>query len=128
MRGTFSPAMRTFSPMSQNILGSLLSGLQAAGLSATQIPSIMSSVAGNLVGGVSSQVNADLTQLMALVNNPAAYSAASPGIITKIESINGLPTTVLPLLESLRNAATPLQVAQTITSIEAIVSAQTSIL
>jgi len=57
-----------------------------------------------------------------------AYAAAAPEIIIKIESIPGVPTTVLPQLQELKVAVDPLQVSQLISQIEAMVAAQTSIL
>ena len=118
--------------MGQNILTALMQGLSTAGVTGTTATSVLSSVAGSLAGSVSSQVNADLNQLMALVNNPAALMATGGAIVTKIESINGLPTSVLPLLENLRLACAtppedPLKIAQLISAVEQIVNAQTSI-
>lgn len=103
------------------ILGNLASALTSAGVSGNAFTSIFSSVAGSLLGTVASQVKADLTQLAALLNNPTAFAMASPAIITKIESINGLSPTVFPLLEKLRTSTDPLVVAQTISEIEAMV-------
>jgi hypothetical protein len=114
--------------MGQNILSALVSALSTAGVTGTSATSVLSSVAGSMVGSVSTQVNQDLNQLMALVNNPAALAAAGPAIITKIETINGLPTTVLPLLENLRKAGDPLQIAQLIAAIETTVNAASSFL
>ena len=118
--------------MGQNILTALMQGLSTAGVTGTTATSVLSSVAGSLAGSVSSQVNADLNQLMALVNNPAALQATGGAIVTKIESINSLPTSVLPLLENLRLACAtppedPLKIAQLISAVEQIVNAQTSI-
>jgi hypothetical protein len=106
--------------------GSLLTAAQNAGITGTTLTSLISSV-GSL-NSVSSQVDSNLTQLAALLNNPSAYAAAAPTIITKIESINGVPATVLPLLEKLRTTTDPLQVSQLISQIEATVAAQSSIL
>lgn len=111
-----------------NLFSTLTSALSSSGITGTQATSVLSSVAGSLVGSVSSQVNQDLTQLMALLNNSTAYAAAAPAIVQKIMTINGLPSTVLPLLVELQKATDPLQVSQLVTQIETIVSAQTSIL
>ncbi len=112
---------------------SLLTALQASGVTGTTATNVVSSVASSLLGSVSSQVQQDLNQLMALTNNPAALAATGSSIVTKIEAISGLPTAVLPLLEQLRAACTAqpanaLTVAQLIASIESAVNAQTSIL
>jgi hypothetical protein len=106
--------------------GTLLSALQNSGVSASQVTSVLSSVAS--FNNVSSQVTAQLTQLAALLNNMPAYQAAAPEIIIKIESIPGLPTTVLPQLQELKAATDPLMVSQLISQIEAMVAAQTSVL
>ena len=106
--------------------GSLLTALQNSGVTSTQVTSVLSSVAS--FNNVSSQVNAKLTQLGALLNNMPAYAADAPLIISNIEIISGLPTSVLPQLEKLKVTSDPLQVAQLITVIEAMVSAQTSVL
>src|SRR5580704_4753118 len=110
--------------MGQNIFTALTQALSNAGVTGTSATNVLASVAGTMVGSVSSQVNQDLNQLMALVNNPAALAASGPAIITKIETINGLPTTVLPLLENLRKATDPLQIAQLIAAVESTVNAQ----
>lgn len=112
---------------------SLLTALSSAGVTGSSATSVLSSLAGSMSGSIATQVNNDLTQLMALVNNPAALLATGGAIVTKIEAINGLPTTVLPLLESLRQACSvppenPLEIAQLIAAIEQAVSAQSSIL
>jgi hypothetical protein len=114
--------------MGQNIFTALTQALSNAGVTGTSATNVLASVAGTMVGSVSSQVNQDLNQLMALVNNPAALAASGPAIITKIETINGLPTTVLPLLENLRKATDPLQIAQLIAAVESTVNAQSSFL
>jgi hypothetical protein len=114
--------------MGQNIFTALVNALSTAGVTGTSATSVLASVAGTMIGSISTQVNQDLAQLMALVNNPAALAASGPAIITKIETINGLPTSVLPLLENLRKATDPLQIAQLIAAIESTVNAQTSVL
>lgn len=106
--------------------GSLLTALQNSGVTPGQIISTISSVSS--FNSVSAQVNSQLTQLGSLLNNMSAYATAAPEIITKIEMIPGLPTSVLPQLEKLKTTSDPLQVAQLISAIEAMVSAQTSIL
>ena len=113
--------------MGQNIFSALVGAINTSGITSTQATSILSSVAGTMTGSISTQVNQDLTQLMSLVNNPAALAASGPAIITKIETINGLPATVLPLLENLRKATDPLQIAQLIAAVESTVNAQSSI-
>lgn len=112
---------------------SLLTALSSSGITGASATSVLSSLAGSMIGSIATQVNGDLTQLMALVNNPAALQATGGAIVTKIEAINGLPTTVLPLLESLRVACAtppenPLAIAQLIAAIEQMVSAQSSVL
>lgn len=106
--------------------GSLLTALTNSGVTGTQLTSVLSSVSS--FNSVNSQVTAQLTQLGALLNNSAAYAAAAPEIIVKIESIPGLPSTVLPQLQELKAATDPLQVSQLISQIEAMVAAQTSVL
>lgn len=113
--------------MGQNIFSALVGALQNSGITGSQATSVLASVAGTMTGSISAQVNQDLTQLMALVNNPAALAASGPAIITKIETINGLPSTVLPLLESLRATTDPLKIAQLIAAVETTVNAQSSI-
>jgi hypothetical protein len=105
--------------------GAIISALTAAGQS-NIIPTVVSAL-GSL-NSTSSQVNAQLNQLAVLCNNPAAYAASAPTIITKLETIPGIPASVLPLLETLRAPSSMLMVAQTIQAIEAEVSAQTNIL
>ena len=112
--------------MSSGTFGSLISALTSAGASPSVITSAVSAL-GSL-NFVSSKVNADLNQLAVLCNNASAYAGAAPAIITSIEGINGLPASVLPLLETLRSATDPLKIAQTIQAVEAEVSAQSSIL
>ena len=106
--------------------GSLLTALQNSGVTGTQLTGVLSSVAS--FNTVSTQVTSQLTQLAALLNNLAAYVAAAPEIIVKIESIPGLPTDVLPQLQELKATSDPLQVSQLISDIEAMVAAQTSVL
>lgn len=113
--------------MGQNIFSALLGALQSSGITGTQATSVLASVAGTMTGSIATQVNQDLAQLMALVNNPAALAASGPAIITKIETINGLPATVLPLLESLRSTTDPLKIAQLIAAVESTINSQTSI-
>jgi hypothetical protein len=106
--------------------GSILTALTNSGVTGTQLTSVLSSV--SAFNSVSAQVTAQLTQLGALLNNIPAYAAAAPEIIIKIESIPGLPTSVLPQLQELKVATDPLQVSQLISQIEAMVAAQTSVL
>lgn len=113
--------------MSQGIFSSIVTALSESGASSSTIATAISSI-GQALNTVSSQVSTKLNALASLVNNPQAYAAAAPGIINAIESINGLPATVLPLLETLRTSTDPLKIAQTIAAIEAMVSAQTSAL
>lgn len=100
------------------IFGTLLTSLTASGASSSTIASAFSSL-GSVLNTTSSQVNTRLNALASLVNNPAAYAAAAPTLITEIEGISGLPSQVLPLLETLRQATDPLKIAQTIQAIEA---------
>lgn len=106
--------------------GTLLTALTNSGITGPQITSVLSSV--SAFNSVSTQVTAQLTQLGALLNNPAAYAAAAPEIVIKIESVPGLPTSVLPQLQELKSSTDPLQVSQLISQIEAMVAAQTSVL
>lgn len=113
--------------------GSLLAALQSNGVSDSTASNVISSVASSLVNNVSSKVQTNLTQLAALTNNPAALASTGPQIVSKIEAISGLPSTVLPLLEQLRaacaaNPPNALTVAQLIANIESMVSAETSVL
>lgn len=112
--------------MSSFNFGSILTALTNSGVTGTQLTSVLSSV--SAFNSVSAQVTSQLTQLGALLNNPAAYQAAAPEIIIKIESIPGLPPTVLPQLQELKVATDPLMVSQLISQIEAMVAAQTSVL
>ena len=125
-RPNFNPDPNRRFPMSSGTFGSLISALTSAGASPSVITSAVSAL-GSL-NFVSSKVNADLNQLAVLCNNASAYAGAAPAIITSIEGINGLPASVLPLLETLRSATDPLKIAQTIQAVEAEVSAQSSIL
>lgn len=109
--------------MGQNIFSALVTALGNSGVTGAQATSVLSSIGTSIAGSMSTQVNQDLAQLMSLVNNPSALAASGPAIITKIETINGLPATVLPLLENLRKATDPLQIAQLIAAIESTVSA-----
>jgi hypothetical protein len=106
--------------------GSVLTALTNSGITGTQLTSVLSSV--SAFNSVSTQVTAQLTQLGALLNNTAAYAAAAPEIVTKIEMIPGLPTSVVPQLQELKATADPLQVSMLISQIEAMVAAQTSVL
>jgi hypothetical protein len=113
--------------MGQNIFTALVGALSSAGVTGTSATSVLASVASTMTGSIATQVNQDLAQLMSLVNNPAALAASGPAIITKIETINGLPASVLPLLESLRKASDPLAIAQLIAAVESTVNSQTSL-
>jgi hypothetical protein len=106
--------------------GSVLTALTNAGITGTQLTGVLSSV--SAFNSVSSQVTAQLNQLGALLNNTGAYAAAAPEIVTKIEMIPGLPTSVVPQLQELKATVDPLQVSMLISQIEAMVAAQTSIL
>ena len=115
------------------IVSAVSSAVASSGVTSAQATGILGQIASQVVGGVSSQVQADLNQLMLLVNNPGALAQSGPVIINKIETIGGLPATVLPLLEALRAACAatqenPLQVAQLVAAIEQAVSQQTSVL
>jgi hypothetical protein len=114
--------------MGQNIFSALTAALANSGVTGSAATSVLASVAGSMVGSVANQVNQDLNQLMSLVNNPAALAASGPTIINKIETINGLPATVLPLLEQLRAATDPLKIAQLIAAVESTVNSQSSFL
>lgn len=116
-----------------SVVSAVSNAVSTSGVTTSQATSILGSIASSVVGGVSSQVQSDLSQLMLLVNNPTALAASGPTIINKIETISGLPATVLPLLEALRAACTSppedaLKVAQLVAAIEQAVSQQTSIL
>ena len=122
----FNPNQRTLPAMASFNFGTLLTALTNSGVTGAQLTGVLSSV--SAFNSVSAQVTAQLTQLGALLNNMAAYVAAAPEIIIKIESIPGLPTSVLPQLQELKSATDPLQVSQLISQIEAMVAAQTSVL
>jgi hypothetical protein len=101
-------------------LGNFLTTASNLGLTVPQI----STLAGTLMGGsLLSKTQAALTELATLVNDPAEYNAASPGIINNVEAFSGMPPQNLPLLQSLRVFTNPLQIGQTITVIEANISA-----
>jgi len=115
-----------------SIVSAVQSAVTNSGVTAGQATSILGSVASSVIGSVSSQVQTDLNQLMMLVNNPAALLASGPTIVNKIETIQGLPASTLPLLEALRVACQKsppdsLAVAQLIAAIEAAVSQGTSL-
>jgi hypothetical protein len=113
--------------LKSGVFGSLISALTSQGASSSMISSAVSAL-GSALNTVSSQVDSRLTQVASLCNNPAAYAAAAPALITQIEGISGLPPAVLPLLEKLRTSTDPLVIAQTIQAIESEVSAASSIL
>jgi hypothetical protein len=115
-----------------SIVGAVSSAVANSGVTTSQASNILGQIASTVVGNASSQVQTDLNQLMLLVNNPGALANSGPTIINKIETISGLPATVLPLLEALRTACTsasedPLKVAQLVAAIEQAVTQQTSI-
>lgn len=115
-----------------SVVSAVSNAVANSGVTSSQATSILGNLASQVIGNVSSQVQTDLNQLMLLVNNPAALAQSGPTIINKIETISGLPATVLPLLESLRTACTTppenaLQVAQLVAAIEQAVSQQTNV-
>ena len=79
--------------LKSGVFGSLISALTSQGASSSMISSAVSAL-GSALNPVSSQVDSRLTQVASLCNNPAAYAAAAPALITQIEGISGLPPAI----------------------------------
>lgn len=101
----------------------ILSALTSTGNTAA-IPGVISALGNIGLSSVSSRVTAQLNQLAAEMNNPDAVKQ----IVTNIEVTPGVPPSVLPLLESLKQpGVTALQAAQAIAAIEAQVASANSL-
>jgi len=95
-----------------------MTALTAQGATPSMITAAFTAV-GSALNTTAAQVNQKLTALAALCDNPVAYAASAPAIINDVEGlVAGKYPGVVPLLETLRNPTSALQVAQTIQQIE----------
>lgn len=95
--------------------------LAAAGVSASDIPSVLSSLTGTIRGMLpSNSITQKLNQISVVAGSPAAVAA----LVNEIEGTPGVPPSAIGMLESLKNPGlSPQQIFETIRDVEAAISA-----
>jgi hypothetical protein len=99
------------SPVASSTLSSIVSILQSAGLTGTNLASAVSTIAAS---SPNAAVQANLTAILSNSGNPKVVA----DLITKLAEIPNLPTAVANLLPSLEAAQNPMDVVKAVQAME----------